>query len=59
MQADPNAVLTGAHYLDGDHASAEGGACLAATRRLRRAGWISPTDTVALFNTGHAFKYGP
>jgi len=43
----------------GLHASAEGGACLAATRRLRRAGWISPTDTVALFNTGHAFKYGP
>jgi threonine synthase len=38
-------------------AAPEGGACLAALKRLRRAGWISPTDKVVLFNTGSGLKY--
>jgi threonine synthase len=35
----------------------EGGACLAALRRLRAAGEIQPHETVVLFNTGTGVKY--
>jgi len=37
--------------------SAEGGACVAAARKLREAGWLSDSDVVVAFNTGHALKY--
>ena len=35
----------------------EGGACLAALRRLLDAGQIAPNETVVLFNTGTGVKY--
>jgi threonine synthase len=35
----------------------EGGACLAAQRRLLHSGWIAPDETVVLFNTGSGLKY--
>jgi threonine synthase len=35
----------------------EGGACLAAQVDLLRQGWISPDETVVLFNTGTGLKY--
>lgn len=35
----------------------EGGACLSAARRLSRTGWIKPTESVVLFNTGTGLKY--
>lgn len=38
--------------------SAEGGACLAATRTLKDQGWIGAEDVVVIFNTGHGLKYG-
>lgn len=41
----------------GLQSSPEGGACVAATRKLRRKGWIAPDDKVVIFNTGHGLKY--
>ncbi len=38
-------------------AAPEGGACLAALRRLRAQGWVGPDETVILFNTGTGLKY--
>jgi len=35
----------------------EGGACLSAARRLTQSGWIKPTESVVLFNTGTGLKY--
>ena len=35
----------------------EGGACVAALRKLKASGHVSPDDTVVLFNTGTGFKY--
>lgn len=35
----------------------EGGACLAALRRLAATGWVRPGDSVVLFNTGSGTKY--
>ncbi|MCH7721038.1 MAG: threonine synthase [Planctomycetes bacterium] len=35
----------------------EGGACLSAVRRLCQTGWIKPTESVVLFNTGTGLKY--
>jgi threonine synthase len=35
----------------------EGGACLAAQRRLLAAGWIGADEKVVLFNTGSGLKY--
>ena len=35
----------------------EGGACIAALRRLRASGHLSADDTVVVFNTGTGFKY--
>lgn len=35
----------------------EGGATLAAARRLRESGWIRPDESVVLFNTGSGLKY--
>ena len=38
-------------------AAPEGGACLSALRRLISFGWIRPSETVVLFNTGSGVKY--
>ena len=38
-------------------AAPEGGACLAALRRLRTEGWVQPGEKVVLFNTGTGLKY--
>ena len=35
----------------------EGGACVAALRKLRASGHLSADDTVVVFNTGTGFKY--
>lgn len=35
----------------------EGGACVAAARRLKASGHLTPDDSVVLFDTGSAFKY--
>jgi 2-oxoglutarate ferredoxin oxidoreductase subunit alpha len=45
MTADPKGVLTGSHYLDGDHAAAEGG--LAAGCRFFAGYPITPSTEVA------------
>ncbi|MGA2136760.1 MAG: 2-oxoacid:acceptor oxidoreductase subunit alpha [Bryobacteraceae bacterium] len=44
MQADPNGVLTGAHFLDGDHACCEG--ALAAGARFAAGYPITPSTEV-------------
>ncbi|HLK14214.1 MAG TPA: threonine synthase [Fimbriimonadaceae bacterium] len=41
----------------GVFACPEGGATLAAARKLSESGWIKPTDRVVLFNTGSGVKY--
>jgi threonine synthase len=41
----------------GIFAAPEGGATLAAARQLQECGFIKPTDTVVLFNTGSGLKY--
>lgn len=43
--------------LQGIHAAPEGGAVWMAAEKLLKAGWISPDETVVLFNTGAAVKY--
>jgi threonine synthase len=35
----------------------EGGACVAALRKLKASGHLSPADSVVVFNTGTGFKY--
>jgi len=35
----------------------EGGACVAAARKLRESGHLAPDDRVVLFNTGTGYKY--
>ena len=42
---------------EGVSAAPEGGAALAAVRRLAAEGQIKPHETVVLFNTGGALKY--
>ena len=44
MKADPKGVLTGAHYLDGDHACSEG--CMAAGCRFVAGYPITPSTEV-------------
>jgi threonine synthase len=43
--------------MEGIFASPEGGAALAAYRKLRTAGFFKPDDRVVLFNTGSGLKY--
>jgi threonine synthase len=43
--------------LEGISAAPEGGASLAALRRLVRDGAVGSDETVVLFNTGGALKY--
>ena len=35
----------------------EGGACVAAARKLKASGHLSPDDSIVLFNTGTGYKY--
>jgi threonine synthase len=42
---------------EGIFACPEGGACVAALRKLKANGHLSPDDTVVVFNTGTGFKY--
>ena len=44
MHADPNGVLTGAHFLDGDHAACEG--AIAAGARFTAGYPITPSTEV-------------
>src|SRR4051812_18367738 len=43
--------------LTGIFPAPEGGACLAAQQQLLASGWITPEETVVLFNTGTGIKY--
>lgn len=57
----PDAALMADAYAlsaaTGVCAAPEGGACLAALRRLRSEGWVKPDEKVVLFNTGTGLKY--
>jgi len=35
----------------------EGGACVAALRKLKASGNVTPDDRIVVFNTGTGFKY--
>jgi threonine synthase len=43
--------------LEGIFAAPEGGACVAAARRLYQSGFLSPAETVVIYNTGSGLKY--
>ncbi len=47
MQADPKGVLTGSHYLDGDHACSEGAIAAAKAKHgaVSLHGFLSAADT--------------
>ena len=59
--AVPDAEMAAAVHdlgrLEGVHAAPEGGATLAALRRLVSAGQVGSRETVVLFNTGSGLKY--
>lgn len=42
---------------EGLFVSPEGGACVAAAKKLKTSGHLSPDDQVVIFNTGTGFKY--
>jgi threonine synthase len=53
-------LVSGAYEMTratGICACPEGGACVAALRRLVSSGWIGPDETTLLFNTGTGIKY--
>lgn len=43
--------------LEGVFAAPEGGACVAAARRLYKTGFLKPDETVVIYNTGSGAKY--
>ena len=43
--------------LEGVFAAPEGAATVSAARKLAKAGWIRPEESVVLFNTGSGYKY--
>ncbi|HET7259204.1 MAG TPA: threonine synthase [Candidatus Acidoferrum sp.] len=43
--------------LEGIFAAPEGAATVSAARKLAASGWIKPSETVVLFNTGTGYKY--
>jgi threonine synthase len=54
------ALLDEVHQLaayEGSFICPEGGACLAAVRRLRADGWLDANDEVVVLNTGAGLKY--
>ena len=52
MQGVKDAAAT-----EGIFMAPEGGACVAALRKLKASGHLSTDDVVVSFNTGTAFKY--
>ena len=46
-----------ASSTEGMFMAPEGGACVAALRKLKASGHLSPDDTIVVFNTGTGFKY--
>jgi threonine synthase len=53
-------LLDGVKHLacdQGIYACPEGGAVWVACRKLAEAGWLSPEETIVLFNTGSGLKY--
>jgi threonine synthase len=60
VTATDNEMLAAGRELaafEGLFAAPEGAATLVAARKLTAAGWILPSDTVVLFNTGTGYKY--
>jgi threonine synthase len=60
IAVDDDALMADARRLaalEGIDACPEGGASLAALRRLQKSGHVGPRDTVVLFNTGTGLKY--
>jgi threonine synthase len=43
--------------LEGIFPAPEGGACVAAARRLYKTGFLQPDETVVIYNTGSGLKY--
>jgi len=35
----------------------EGGACIAALKKLRRSGFLKKSDRILIYNTGSGYKY--
>ena len=53
-------ILNGVSELaaaEGIFAAPEGGACVAACRKLLASGFLSPADRVVIYNTGSGLKY--
>jgi threonine synthase len=46
-----------ASSTEGLFVAPEGGACVAAARKLKASGHLSPDDSIVLFNTGTGYKY--
>ena len=46
-----------ASATEGLFVAPEGGACVAAARKLKASGHLSPDDSIVLFNTGTGYKY--
>jgi threonine synthase len=60
LAVEDSELMEGAYDLGaatGICACPEGGACLAALRKLRKNNWVRPDETVVLFNTGTGLKY--
>jgi threonine synthase len=56
-EAEIVAGVQDAARCEGLFMAPEGGACVAALRKLKASGHLSPEDTVVAFNTGTGFKY--
>ncbi len=60
MAVSEEEILDGvrdASETDGLFVAPEGGACVAAARKLKASGHLSPDDTIVIFNTGTGYKY--
>ena len=60
MAVSEEEILQGvrdASSTDGLFVAPEGGACVAAARKLKASGHLSPDDSIVLFNTGTGYKY--
>jgi threonine synthase len=44
-------------FSEGLFVAPEGGACIAALRRLRRSGFLKPNERILIYNTGSGYKY--
>lgn len=57
MARETGTALTFPNENSGILPAPEGGACLKAQQKLLEEGWIKPSETVILFNTGSLYKY--